>query len=131
MSRILIVEDEKMMQELLTDVFIKYASKFYESDYKLDIKRAKDGIEALELIKDYNFELITVDIMLAKMDGWELIKNIRKDKDNFELPIVVVSAIDGIELEYNAKRVGATLWFTKPIRPKQFAEKVFPLIAGR
>jgi CheY-like chemotaxis protein len=130
-ARILIVDDNNFDLEFISDVIQKYAKERYESEWSLRITKAKDAIEALEVMKEHAFELVITDIRMAKVDGWQLIKEIRKDKNHSELPIVVVSAIDGVELNYKSKLAGASLWFTKPIRPKDFTEKVFNLIAER
>ena len=131
MARVLIVEDDKVILQMLTDVINQYAKHHYHSPWDLRISKATSAEEGLELLKQHAFELVITDIMLARMDGWQFIKEIRKDKNQSDLPIVVVSAIDGTELEYYSKRHGASLWFTKPIKPKEFAKQIFSLIAER
>jgi CheY-like chemotaxis protein len=131
MARILIVEDDSISAALINDVITKYAKEKYDSDWDLRVTVVYSGIEALEILNVHMFELIITDILMAKMDGWELIREIRKKYTNSELPIVVVSAIDGVELEYKSKRAGASMWFTKPIHPKEFSESIFSLIAER
>jgi len=131
MARILIIEDDNVSAAILTDTIKQYAPKKYTSDWSLRITHTTTAIEALELLKIHDFELVITDILMARVDGWELITEIRKTRTSADLPIIVVSAIDGVELEYNSKRVGASLWFTKPINPEEFAEKVFMLIEER
>ena len=131
MSRVLLIEDSSTDLAFLNDVLNKYSKYYYHSPWDLRITSTKKAEEGLELLKQHSFELIITDIMLARMDGWQFIKEIRKDKNQADLPIVVVSAIDGTELEYYSKRHGASLWFTKPIRPKEFAKQIFSLIAER
>lgn len=131
MARILIVEDDSVSAALINDVIIKHAKEKYDSDWDLRTTIVHSAIDGLEILSIHEFELIITDILMAKVDGWEFIKAVRKKKTNSELPIVVVSAIDGAELEYKSKRVGASMWFTKPIHPKEFSEKVFSLIAER
>lgn len=131
MARILLLDDELTILAMLEDTLTMYAKQFYSSNWGLKITKATSAEEALEIMKSHSFELAIVDIMLARMDGWQFIKEVRKNKNHADLPIVVVSAIDGTELEYYAKRHGASLWFTKPIKPKEFAKQVFTLIAER
>lgn len=131
MARILIVEDDKITLHFLSDVLKQYAKHYYCSPWNLRISKANTAEEGLEFLKQHAFELIISDVLMAKMDGWQFIKEVRKDKNQADLPIVVVSAIDGTELEYYAKRHGASLWFTKPIKPKEFSKQIFSLIAER
>lgn len=131
MARVLLIEDDKVTMQLLSDVLNQYAKHHYHSPWDLRISKAETAEEGLELLKQHSFELILTDIMLARMDGWQFIKEVRKNKNHADLPIVVVSAIDGTELEYYAKRHGASLWFTKPIKPKEFSKQIFTLIAER
>lgn len=131
MAQVLLVKDAIIDQVLFTDILNKYKDQYYQSPQDLKIVVVPSAEEALEMLKEYSFELIISDIMLARMDGWEFIKEVRKNKSQSELPIVVVSAIDGTELEYYSKRHGASLWFTKPVKPKEFAKQIFSLIAER
>lgn len=131
MARILIIDDDSMSRALLIDIINQYSKDKYDSKWDLRFTEVKDPIEALDVMTHHAFELIITDILMARMDGYSFIKEVRKNKDNSDLPIVVISAIDGIELEYQCKRAGASMWFTKPINPKDFSEKVFSLIAER
>lgn len=131
MARVLIVEDDPISRELLANIILKYSKEYYDSQWKLRITKVSSAIEALEAMNEYDFELVITDVLMAKMNGFEFVKEVRSRKPNSDLPIVVVSAIDGIELEYQCKRVGASLWFTKPVHPKEFSKKVFNLILER
>ena len=131
MARVLLVKDLLTDLALFADIIRKYAKHYYHSPWNLRITKVKSAEEALEALKEHDFELIISDIHLARMNGWEFIKEIRKNKNHSDLPIVVVSAIDGTELEYYAKRYGASLWFTKPVKPKEFSKQIFTLIAER
>ena len=131
MARILVVDDSKMMLKLIEAILTKYSNALYESTWDLKITTASSGIEALELFRNNHYELLITDIMMSKMDGWEFIRTLRKDNTRSNLPIVVVSAIDGADLKYAAVRHGASLWFTKPLSPKSFSTAVFRLLAER
>ena len=131
MSRILLLDDEQVILAMLEDALTMYAREFYDSKWPLRFTKVTTAEDALETMESHSFELAIVDIMLARMDGWEFIKEVRKHKSQADLPIVVVSAIDGTELEYYSKRHGASLWFTKPIKPKEFSKQVFSLLGDR
>ncbi len=131
MARILILDDDTVTLEMFKDLLYKYAKVDYKSAWQLRITVANDPITALGMIKEHNFELIITDILMAKLDGWEFIKEIRKKFPQFDVPIVVVSAISGADLEYAGMRNGASAWFHKPIHPKEFATAIFKLIQER
>ena len=131
MARVLIVDDSPMMLAFISDVLEKYAKSLYDSTWELKISTAESAMQALELLKENFYELIITDIMMSKMDGWEFIKELRKENSRKDLPIVVVSAIDGVDLKYGAIRNGASAWFTKPIATKEFSQAIFRLLAER
>jgi len=125
------VDDNLFDLEFISDTIEKYAKDRYESKWDLRITKVRDVVSALEVMKEHDFELVISDILLGKLDGWQLVKEIRKNKKHSELPIVVVSGVDGVELNFKSKLAGASMWFTKPIKPNEFVEKVFNLIAER
>jgi len=131
MARILIIDDDICILEMIKDVLYKYAKTDYKSPWKLSITTASDPIVALGMVNEHNFELIITDILMAKLDGWEFIKEIRKKFPQFDVPIVVMSAVLGAELEYESMSHGASAWFHKPIHPKEFATAIFKLVQER
>lgn len=128
MARILVVDDDIIIRELIRDSLRKYSNRYYTSSWDLDIDVVADAITALGLVKDNNYELIITDILMAKMDGWEFIKELRKRFPLFKVPIFVISAISGIELEYQAVKYGVSRVFGKPLSPKLFSKEVFSFL---
>jgi len=131
MARILLVDDDPVILEMTQDILNKYADKKWNSEWKLQIHTAPDAIKALSLLEEFNYELIITDILMARMDGWEFIRKVREKYSQLDLPIIVLSAIDAVELEYKSMRYGASAWIQKPIRPKTFTNQVFNLISER
>ena len=131
MARILVVDDDSSILRFVEEILYKYAKVEYASNWELRITTAKNAINALEVVKEHNFELIITDILMARMDGWEFIREIRKKFPQFDTPIAVMSAVEGIELKYESMRHGASAWFHKPLHPKEFANEVFKLIQER
>jgi DNA-binding response OmpR family regulator len=82
---LLIIEDEKRMVELLR--------KGLEEEGHA-VVCAADGIEGLALCKDYKFDLIILDIMLPRLDGYELANRLRTDK--VPTPILMLTAKDSV-----------------------------------
>lgn len=134
MARILIVEDDTATATFVQDVLQAAKKKYYQSTWEMRFDHAKSAAEALKYIETRNYELVVTDILMAKMDGWELIKVLRKDKSRSQLPVLVITAIDGIDIRYESIRRGATDGFAKPIKGdelKRFIKVVFNLILER
>ena len=131
MARILVIDDDRVILEFIKDILYKYAKTGYTSDWELKITTVTSAINALELINESNFELIITDILMARMDGWEFIKELRKKFPQFDIPIVVISAVEGVDLQYECMRYGASAWFQKPLHPESFTTGIFNLIQER
>jgi CheY-like chemotaxis protein len=131
MARVLVVDDDTAVLAFVKEILHKYAKTEYKSEWALRVTAVTSALQALSIVKEHNFELIITDILMARMDGWEFIREIRKKFPQFETPIVVISAIEGIDLEYESVRHGASAWFQKPLRPKEFCTEVFKLIQER
>jgi len=131
MARILIVDDDSVFRAILEDTLREYAPRYYHSKWDLRFTSVGDPITALSLVKEHNFELIITDVLMARMDGYQLIKELRKKFPQFDTPIVVISAIQGVELEYESMKNGASAWFHKPLQYEKFSEAMYTFIQER
>jgi len=110
--KILIVDDE----ELIRNVIKEYSTM---EGYK--VSEAEDGLEALELVKMNDFDLIVMDIMMPKMDGYQAIKEIKKIKS---IPFIILSArSDEIDKLYGFD-LGIDDYLTKPFSPKELISRI-------
>lgn len=111
--KILIVDDEKEIVELI---------KFYLEKEDYLVYTAYDGVQALDTINENSdIELAIVDIMMPKLDGYQLIKKIRKDKN---IPIIINSAkSEGYE-KVMGLDIGADDYITKPFDPFELVARV-------
>ncbi|MBK5722143.1 response regulator [Dysgonomonas sp. Marseille-P4677] len=118
---ILIVEDERNIRELLRDILKPY--------YKVEV--AKDGEEALHCI-DLNIpDIIISDVLMPKLDGISLIKNIRDDQRTKHIPIISISAKTSVEDHINAYEHGADLYITKPFHPQHVLTAIENLLGRK
>ncbi|MCL2366341.1 MAG: response regulator [Oscillospiraceae bacterium] len=79
--KILIVEDEPKLREILSDYFLS----------KKDIPfEASNGVEALELISEHDFDAVLLDIMMPELDGFSVCRALRKNSD---IPIMFLTAL--------------------------------------
>ncbi len=82
MKKILIIEDDSFLSEM-------YLAKFNQSDFQAEV--ATDGKEGLNKVKSFNPDLILLDIVLPKMDGFEVLKELKKDSELKNIPVVLLT----------------------------------------
>lgn len=114
MKKILLVDDEKDIVE-----FLKY--NLEQEDYEVVV--GYDGEEALEKL-DETPDLIILDIMMPKLDGFETCKRIREKKDFEHTPIIFLTAKAGEANEIKGLELGASDYIQKPISPKKLIARV-------
>lgn len=92
--------------------------------YGYEVIVATDGMQALKLLsnKDQDIDLIILDVMMPNMDGWEVLKTLRKDDYYSDMPIVMLTALDSEQKEVTGLKYGADDYITKPFSlPKLLA----------
>lgn len=107
-SRILIVDDERYNIKVLAD--------FLRADYK--IMAAKTGEQALKAAQGPNPpDLILLDIMMPKIDGYEVCKRLKADSRTMHIPVIFVTAMAASDDEAKGFELGAVDYITKPFKP--------------
>jgi two-component system nitrogen regulation response regulator NtrX len=105
MSRILIIEDEASIRRVLVKILSE------ENDtYQVD--EAEDGVAGLEKIKNNDYDLVLCDIKMPKMDGVEVLEEVKKIKP--EIPMVMISGHGDMETAIHTMRLGAFDYISKP-----------------
>ena len=112
MSRILIVEDEKDIAELEKD---------YLELSGFEVEIVYDGTEGLEKALKEDFDLYILDLMLPKVDGYEICRQIRAEKNT---PIIMVSAKKDDIDKIRGLGLGADDYMTKPFSPSELVARV-------
>ena len=112
MSKVLIVEDEDAIAEIERD---------YLELSGFDVILASDGKEGLDIALKEDFDIIILDIMLPGMDGFDICKEIRKEKD---IPIIMVSAKKEDIDKIRGLGIGADDYMTKPFSPSELVARV-------
>lgn len=84
--------------------------------YGYDIVVACDGLQALKALsnKEHQFDLVILDIMMPNIDGWEVLKSIRKDPHYEDIPIIMVTALDSEQKQVSGLKFGADDYIVKP-----------------
>lgn len=111
MSKILIVEDEKNISKLIQDT-LSLAN--YEFDCSFD------GEDALKKINENTYDLILLDIMLPKLDGFQIVEQM-EDKD---IPIIFLSAKNDVSTIVKGLKSGGKDYITKPFEPLELLARI-------
>ena len=116
--KILAIDDSPTIRELVVETL-------YEFGFN-EIDTAVDGIDALEKIveKDDGYDFFVVDINMPRMDGFELIANIRNKFDYMSTPIMVLTTERGNDMKQKGREVGATSWIVKPFEKAKFIQGI-------
>ena len=114
--KVLIVEDDDLMREVLTDYF---------SDANYEVDEATDGLTAIDKIEYKDYDLIILDVMLPELDGFSICRRIRKTKDT---PIIMTTARSDEDDKLIGYELGADDYVTKPFSPRVLLAKANSLI---
>ncbi|MCH5249742.1 MAG: response regulator transcription factor [Lachnospiraceae bacterium] len=111
--KILVVDDESRMRKLVKDFLIK-------SNY--EVIEAEDGAQALDIFFGQNdIALVILDVMMPKMDGWEVCREIR---DYSKVPIIMLTAKSDERDELQGFELGVDEYISKPFSPKILVARV-------
>ena len=112
MYHILVVDDEEMIRKLIA----KYA--VYEGH---TVTEAADGMEAIQQVKNGNFDLMIIDIMMPELDGFSACREIRKFS---QIPIIMLSARGEEYDKINGFELGIDDYVVKPFSPKELMLRI-------
>ena len=109
---ILVVDDELLIRKVIRE--------YLESEnYK--VLEAENGLDALRVLSSNKVNLIILDIMMPKMDGFACLEEIRKTKD---IPVIMLSAMKEETDKLNSFNLGVDDYVTKPFSPKELIARV-------
>ncbi|MGE5627418.1 MAG: response regulator transcription factor [Solirubrobacterales bacterium] len=112
MKKILIVEDDLSIAKLQKD-YLEVAG--------FEVELCTDGVQGLNAIKENEFDLIILDIMIPKIDGFSILKSIQDSKD---IPVLLVSAKKDEIDKIKGLSLGADDYITKPFSPGELVARV-------
>ena len=105
MSKILVIEDEAAIRRVLKKILTEESKDYI-------VEEAEDGLEAMEKIKEEDYDLVLCDIKMPKMDGVEVLQATKKIKP--EIPIVMISGHGDLETAVDTMKMGAFDYISKP-----------------
>lgn len=110
--KVLIVDDEALIRDVI---------KEYLKLENMDYLEASDGYEAIDLVKNNSFDVVIMDIMMPKMDGYTAVKEIRKFSD---VPFIMLSARSEEYDKLTCFDIGADDYVTKPFSPRELIARI-------
>ena len=111
--KIMVVDDESRMRKLVKDFLVRQ---------NFEVLEAEDGEKAIDLFyEDKDIALIILDVMMPKMDGWEVCREIRK---NSKVPIIMLTARGDEQDELLGFELGVDEYISKPFSPKILVARV-------
>lgn len=116
MFKLLLVEDEIRLQEVITDYFMAKGS---------ECVCANNGLEALQVLEEQQFDLIILDVMMPEMDGFSLCRQLRKQSS---IPIIFLTARSDEKDQLYGFQVGADDYIVKPFSLGVLYAKAISLI---
>jgi two-component system response regulator ResD len=116
-KKILIVDDEEQLRSLV---------RLYLEEEGFEVEEAVDGREALLKIKQYEYNLIILDLMMPELDGWEVCRQVRRN--NKAIPIIMLTAKTEMEDKLVGFDTGADDYVGKPFDPRELVARIYALL---
>lgn len=121
--RILYVEDDPLNRRVVRDMLAVAGA---------DMAEAPDAPEGLRLIDEDSFDLVLIDLRMPGMDGLDLIRRVRgRADDKRNLPLIVITAETGTEMESRCVEAGADELLTKPVAMKALFDAIGRVAVSR
>jgi twitching motility two-component system response regulator PilH len=121
MSIILVVEDSLAQRQMISDLL---------KGSGLKVSVASDGMEALEQIQQFSPDLVVLDIVMPRMNGYEVCRRLKNDPKTQNVPVVMCSS-KGEEFDrYWGIKQGADAYIAKPFQPTELIGTVKQLLRG-
>ena len=114
-KRILTIDDSKTIRDMLMLTL---------SDAGFDVLQAVDGQDGLDVLGDDRVDVIITDINMPRMDGYEVIRQLRKNAVHKATPILVLTTESDVDKRNLARDAGATGWMVKPFDPERLIATV-------
>lgn len=121
-SRILIVDDERDNRELL-EIILTHEGFIPAT--------ASTGEEALAILAIHPADLVLLDIMMPGMDGYQVAARIKGNAATKDIPVIMLSALDGRDVRMQARSVGADDFVAKPVERVDLCERMRHLLQLR
>lgn len=119
MTKLLIVDDEKGIRDVIRE---------YAEFGGYEVAEAEDGMEAVEYFRENTADLVVMDVMMPKLDGFSAVKEIRKTES---VPVIMLSARGEEYDKLFAFEVGVDDYVVKPFSPKELMARIGAILARK
>jgi len=119
-KKILVVEDEESLLKLQS---ILLTIKGYK------VEGVMDGQAALEVVETMKPDLVLLDIMLPKIDGFQVCRQVKANEATRHIPVIMLTAKKSMEDRIMGKRAGADMYITKPYKSSMVIETIQRLLS--
>ena len=114
-KRILTIDDSKTMRDMLMLTL---------AEAGFDVLQAVDGQDGLDVLVNERVDVVITDINMPRMDGYEVIRQLRSNPSHKTTPILVLTTESEADKRNLAREAGATGWMVKPFDPDRLVETV-------
>ena len=119
LGRVLVVDDDEVIRRLIA-VNLQLEG--------FDVETAVDGQDCLDKVTDIDPDVITLDVMMPRLDGWETAVQLRKSPQTAHIKVVLITARAQEDDKTRGRRVGADAYLTKPFDPNEMIRVVRELV---
>lgn len=118
-KKVLIVDDEEFVRQLI-QIKLKFCG--------IETVEAGNGVEAIEKAVSEKPDLILLDVMMPKMNGFEACQRLKANPETAPIPIVMLTARGDPSAKERGENAGALEYLTKPFSPQKLAERVLEIL---
>ncbi|MEO0091198.1 MAG: response regulator [candidate division WOR-3 bacterium] len=122
MSKILVVEDDRNLSELI---------KMRLEENGFEVVTAYDGLEAISQVRKHKPDLIVLDLMLPRLDGYQVCTIIKNYETFSKIPIIILTARSSIEAKEIAFKTGADAFMVKPFDGQKLVATIKNLLVPK
>jgi DNA-binding response OmpR family regulator len=115
LGRVLVVDDDEVIRQLIA---VNLTLEGFE------VETAVDGRDCLDKVTEISPDVITLDVMMPRLDGWETAVQLRRDPKTSHIKVVLISARAQEDDRARGERVGADAYLTKPFDPGEMIRVV-------
>lgn len=109
-KKVLVVDDEEMIRKFL---------RIHLNKAGCQVREAADGEQAMEELRNDDFDLLICDIMMPKRDGWQVLKEVKSNPKMKDIPVIVLTAKNEDPDMFKGYNLGANYYMTKPFTKPQ------------
>lgn len=120
MNKVILAIDDEPATLRLLDVVLEQAG--------FEVDGAEDGEEALERIEESLPDLCILDVMMPRMDGWEVLRVLRRKRETVDLPVVMLTARGDPNSRVRGWELGCDAYLPKPFEPTELVDEIMAVL---